>query len=174
LLIQLALPHNFLMCVLLSPFEAFAAVSSVAIESSPRNSIAFDRLLSIFPEGVVFDLLPRPFFARLFRVGRFAATLWPCFLLAQRLMKQFGLHPWSLPDLPDMVDHALWCQFDAFATGLSTSPQISAVSDLYCLHLSRVVSPSRHSRVRISLLLGALPDRTAVLPTIASFMRSSP
>jgi hypothetical protein len=174
LLIPPDLPQNFLSCVLLCPLKTYAEVVCIKIATTEENCVAFDRLLSTFAKAIAFDTLSRQVFARLFRGGPIASSLWSRFLLAQRLMRQFGIHPQSLPDLPDLSDHPLWAQFDAFATGIVSRSPIATVSAMYCQHFSRVPTPSRHSRIMMSLLMDAQEDHSVILAAIARFMQGSP
>jgi len=68
----------------------------------------------VFAESIAIDTLPPATFQALFRRNAAVAVLWRRFLLAQRLMKMFGVHARYVPEIPDASEHVLWQQFDYF------------------------------------------------------------
>ena len=58
------------------------------------------------------NVLPRPLFRQLFRQDLMVAALFRNFLVAQRIMRHYGCHPISMPEIPLTHDHPLWEAWD--------------------------------------------------------------
>jgi hypothetical protein len=164
------LPQNFFSCVLLSPDKAFAAVMGLKIQQGEM----FNDLLELFAETIALDSLPIELFYQLFRANSRVAALWRRFLLAQRLMKRFGLHTQSIPEMPDMSEHHMWQQFEYAVMMIGKPNVIGEFSKLYQSHFERVASPSRFVRAFLTSLMQVTSERNEVLARIAAFMRRSP
>jgi hypothetical protein len=173
LLIPPHLPQNFFTCILLTPLESFSAVHSLRIPPTAENCQRFNRMLSIFCEGIALDLLEPDLFQGLFRSGQVGLSLWARFMLSQRLMRRFGLHSQSIPKLPDMGNHRLWLQFEAAAIGIGDRPVLAELSRMYCHHFANVASPVLYIRAVMGSLLGLPEENAIVLGHIATFMRRS-
>ena len=164
------LPQNFFSCVLLSPGQAFSEVKHVKV----ADENAFVSLLDIVAESIALDSLPTDVFYRLFREHTSIASLWRRFLLAQRLMKEFGLHTQSIPEVADVSDHALWKQFDYGVMRLGEMNVIHFFSDLYLKHFDRVARPANYICALAATLLQVSTEKAAVLSKLAEFMVKSP
>jgi hypothetical protein len=172
--IEVELPQNFFSCILLSPMRAFSRLMHVPIPEGDSTTTTFNSLLDLFSETIALDSLEPDVFYRLFRGNPRISSLWRRFLLAQRLMKQFGLHCESIPELPDMSEHQLWQHFEYAVMRMDKANMIAEFSELYQSHFVRVPNPARYVCAFLASLSSISSERTEVLAKIAHFMRQSP
>ena len=178
------LPQNFFTCSLLTPNRAFSAITGINVTNVPL----FESLLIIFTDTIALETLTTDLFYRLFRGDSIVSNLWRRFLLAQRLMKTFGLHSQSIPDLPDMSEHQLWGQFEFSLMSVGAFNPLINLSDLYLKQFETTECPPNYVCAFVSSLL-QIPDsitsngntdpskktlKEIVMSKIASFMEKSP
>lgn len=164
------LPQNFFTCALLTPNKAFSAITGITV----TDSSMFENLLNIFTDTIALETLTTDLFYRLFRGDSIVSNLWRRFLLAQRLMKSFGLHSQSIPDLPDMSEHQLWGQFEFSLMSVGIFNPITQLSDLYLKHFETTECPPDYVCAFVSSLLQLSDMKEIVMNKIASFMEKSP
>ncbi|OHT01806.1 hypothetical protein TRFO_07357 [Tritrichomonas foetus] len=127
------LPRDFLTSVLLSPVQTailchFYLTYRTSLnfnELNPSTINELEQLLDIIVDGIACECLPGPSLQLLLRNNDVMHTLFRNFILAQFILKPFGVHPVSHPPIPDMSGHQLWEQWKAavdnsigtFATG---------------------------------------------------------
>ncbi|CAF1277418.1 unnamed protein product, partial [Didymodactylos carnosus] len=63
-------------------------------------------------DTIAWNSLPKELFQRLFRQDLLVASLFRNFLLAERIMRSYGCHVVSRPELPPMFEHTLWNAWD--------------------------------------------------------------
>lgn len=170
LLIPTDLPQNFFTCILLSPDRAFSAITGIHI---PNPSI-FEDLLAIFTNSIALDSLPTETFYLLFRNNPTVSSLWRRFLLAQRLMKTFGLNVRSIPDLPDMSEHYLWDQFEYSLRSAGIQDPIKFLSDIYLSSFDFNETPPHYACAMVTTLLPIPNIHFTIMRTLAKFMEKSP
>lgn len=170
--IPVHLPQNFFSCVLLSPARAYAEAMHVKVSDAHKDT--FVSLMDVITESIALDSLPSNVFYRLFRGNLSVSSLWRRFLLAQRLMKLFGLHCQSIPDIADLSDHVLWTQFDYGVLRLEQVNVMGFFSNLYMKHFEVVGCPAKYMRALAASLLQVSSEKPAVLAKIAAFMAKSP
>lgn len=66
-------------------------------------------------DTIAWSSLPCALFQRLFRQDLLVASQFRNYLLACRLMQEFGCHPISQPSLPETSQHCMWQQWDLIA-----------------------------------------------------------
>ncbi|RKP04230.1 hypothetical protein CXG81DRAFT_3169, partial [Caulochytrium protostelioides] len=69
-------------------------------------------IFTAITDTIAWNVLPPPLFKKLFRQDLLMAALFRNFLLAERIMSQFGCHPISTPALPKTANHKLWESWD--------------------------------------------------------------
>lgn len=69
-------------------------------------------ILTAITDTIAWNVLPRPLFRQLFRQDLMVAALFRNFLVAQRIMRSYGCHPISMPEIPMTHDHPLWEAWD--------------------------------------------------------------
>lgn len=69
-------------------------------------------ILTAITDTIAWNVLPRPLFRQLFRQDLMVAALFRNFLVAQRIMRSYGCHPMSMPEIPSTHDHPLWEAWD--------------------------------------------------------------
>ena len=69
-------------------------------------------ILTAITDTIAWNVLPRPLFRQLFRQDLMVAALFRNFLVAQRIMRHYGCHPISMPEIPLTHDHPLWEAWD--------------------------------------------------------------
>lgn len=69
-------------------------------------------IFTAITDTIAWNLLPRPVFKKLFRQDLMVAALFRNFLLSERIMRAYGCHPMSMPQLPETHDHPLWQAWD--------------------------------------------------------------
>lgn len=168
------LPHDLFTSILLSPDQAYAAITGVSLEN---HGSEFVKVLDLFMETIAQDVLPPELFFFLFRWNPSIGSLWRRFLLAQKLLKEFGIHAKSVPELPDMTDHCLWRPFAYSVMRLSESGLEVAVDklcDLYVDHCVKVRRPSRCTCAMMTAMLQIKSKRDVIVSRIAELMVRSP
>lgn len=166
------LPQNFFSCILLSPDLSFSAITGIEI---PNNKLeTFNTLLELFTETIALDSLPYLTYQLLFRSNNIISVMWCRFMLAQRLMKNFGLHSQSIPELPDMSEHLLWKMFEYSLMCMDKFNPIEQLSELYLRHFESVPHPPKYVCAFVANLLKIPDQKTNVLHHIAKFMKQSP
>lgn len=83
---------------------------SVGERSTPLTDLL--RIFTTVSDTIAWNILPREQFKRLFRQDVLLATMMRNFLLASRLMRQYGCTPESIPELPESHNHPLWKSFE--------------------------------------------------------------
>lgn len=69
-------------------------------------------ILTAITDTIAWNVLPPPLFRMLFRQDLMVAALFRNFLVAQRIMRAYGCHPQSSPQIPQTYDHPLWEAWD--------------------------------------------------------------
>ena len=69
-------------------------------------------ILTAITDTIAWNVLPRPLFRQLFRQDLMVAALFRNFLVAQRIMRCYGCHPISMPEIPSTHNHPLWEAWD--------------------------------------------------------------
>lgn len=69
-------------------------------------------ILTAITDTIAWNILPSALFRQLFRQDLMVAALFRNFLVAQRIMRVYGCHPQSTPEIPDTHDHPLWEAWD--------------------------------------------------------------
>ena len=63
-------------------------------------------------DTIAWNTLPRDIFRKLFRQDLMVAALFRNFLLSQRIMRVYGCHPISVPEMADTHAHPMWESWD--------------------------------------------------------------
>ena len=168
------LPHDLFTCILLSPEKAYSAITGAPDTSSDD----FQKILDLFTESIAQDVLPMNTYYLLFQRNPCIGAFWRRFLLAQRLLKQFGIHAKSVPELPDMSEHCLWEPFSYSIIRLGECRNCNVVIDrlceLYVSHFEKVRKPSKAICAMIAAMLQIDSKRQMLMGKIADFMVRSP
>ena len=69
-------------------------------------------IFTAITDTIAWNVLPRPFFQRLFRQDLLLASLFRNFLLAERIMRALGCTPCTSPPLPSTAGHPMWAAWD--------------------------------------------------------------
>ena len=69
-------------------------------------------IFTAITDTIAWNSLPRALFKKLFRQDLMVAALFRNFLLAQRIMRKYDLHPQCHPDIPSCHEHPLWQSWD--------------------------------------------------------------
>jgi WD40 repeat protein len=69
-------------------------------------------IFTAITDTIAWNVLPRPFFQRLFRQDLLLASLFRNFLLAERIMRALGCTPVTSPALPSTAGHPMWAAWD--------------------------------------------------------------
>lgn len=69
-------------------------------------------IFTAITDTIAWNCLPKPLFKKLFRQDLMVAALFRNFLSAQRIMRTYGCHPQSYPEIPQTHDHPLWNSWD--------------------------------------------------------------
>ena len=69
-------------------------------------------IFTAITDTIAWNVLPRPFFQRLFRQDLLLASLFRNFLLAERIMRALGCTPITSPPLPSTAGHPMWAAWD--------------------------------------------------------------
>ena len=87
-------------------------------------------ILTAITDTIAWNVLPPPLFRMLFRQDLMVAALFRNFLVAQRIMRAYGCHPQSSPEIPHTYDHPLWESWDlAIEMVLAQLPAMLASDD---------------------------------------------
>ncbi len=87
-------------------------------------------ILTAITDTIAWNVLPPPLFRMLFRQDLMVAALFRNFLVAQRIMRAYGCHPKSSPEIPHTHDHSLWESWDlAIEMVLAQLPAMLAADD---------------------------------------------
>lgn len=94
-----------------SRYDGFTKVPGrVAERRSPKGELNW--ILTAITDTIAWNVLPRHLFRRLFRQDLMVAALFRNFLVAERIMTNYGCHPMSVPQIPSTHDHPLWEAWD--------------------------------------------------------------
>lgn len=69
-------------------------------------------IFTAITDTIAWNSLPRSLFKKLFRQDLMVAALFRNFLLAQRIMRKYDLHPQCYPEIPSCHEHPLWQSWD--------------------------------------------------------------
>ncbi|KAJ1718117.1 Target of rapamycin complex 1 subunit kog1, partial [Coemansia biformis] len=69
-------------------------------------------IITTVADTIAWDVLPRKQFHKLFRHDAAVAALFRNFMLADHIMRFYGVHPQSSPALPAMHKHPLWATLE--------------------------------------------------------------
>ena len=87
-------------------------------------------ILTAITDTIAWNALPSGLFKELFRQDLMVAALFRNFLVAQRIMRAYGCHPQSKPEIPQTYDHPLWEAWDlAISEVLAQLPAMLAAED---------------------------------------------
>lgn len=164
------LPQNIFTCILLYPEKS---IRSLIHNLDNVSDSTLKSLINIFTESIARDSLPHSMFQSYFTEPELLSTLWRHFILAQRLMKQFGITVHSIPEIPDCSEHHLWQQFE-YALHCRPDCQISSITDLHRSQFLTVHKPSKTIRAFISTLIKNNDLYETIIVDIAKFMKRSP
>lgn len=124
------LPADLLTCCLTTPIDismryhvlenplpspvSLKDVTKVPGRASERRSPMgeLNWIFTAITDTIAWNVLPPPLFRMLFRQDLMVAALFRNFLVAQRIMRAYGCHPQSSPELPQTFDHPLWEAWD--------------------------------------------------------------
>lgn len=164
------LPQDIFTCILLDPERSIRSLNHNLDNVSDST---LKSLINIFTESIARDNLDHATFHTYFTEPDLLSTLWRNFILAQRLMKQFGITVHSIPEIPDCSEHHLWQQFE-YALRCRPDCQISTITDLHRSQFLTVPKPSKTIRAFISTLLKNNDLYETIIVDIAKFMKRSP
>ena len=165
------IPQNIFSCILLDPI---ASVRHLMPHMSEISDRMLTMVIDLFTDTIAKDMIDPQTYATLFHSSQLASSLWKHFILAQRLMKQFGIVVHSLPELPDCSVHPLWQQFD-YSLRCNGDVQLNVFMDLYNNHfLSHDIVPSKTVCAFISSLVKNDDVYEKVIQSISTFMLRSP
>jgi len=166
------LPQNLFTCILLSPIASLSSISP-EYEILKKNEKVATTLLNVFTESIALDSLDREKYYFLFRGHSVISSLWRNFILAQRLMKLYGITVQSIPDIPDLTHHPLWDVFE-YSLCFCLTDSVSSFSHIYSDHFLKVSSPSSQIISVICSLLKTEELYEPMLEVISVFMMKSP
>ncbi|KAJ1729549.1 Target of rapamycin complex 1 subunit kog1, partial [Coemansia biformis] len=83
---------------------------SVKERRSPVGELNW--IFTSITDTIAWNTLPRELFRKLFRQDVLVASLFRNFMLADRIMRYYGVHPQSSPSIPATHKHPLWDSFD--------------------------------------------------------------
>ena len=123
--ITIALRHFSLHSPLLPPLTSHQLDSIPGTLSDRRTPLGeLNWIFTSITDTIAFSSLPPPLFHQLFRQDLLVSSLFRNFLLAQRLLRQYGVVACSWPAVPSCHKHGLWDAWDS-------------VVESYCLQLDR-------------------------------------
>ena len=165
------LPNNIFSCILLNPVKALRQlipnISSISDES-------LTMLINIFTDAIARETLDLQTFSTLFHETSLISSLWKHFILAQKLMKKFGITVHSIPHICDCSENPLWMQF-SYALRCNGDNQLSRLTALYRQHFTMSeIMPPIAVRVFMSSLLKNQDVYEQIMIDIAGFMQKSP
>ena len=92
-------------------FEDLSKVPGKASERrSPMGELNW--ILTAITDTIAWNALPRDLFRKLFRQDLMVAALFRNYLVAERILRAYGCHPITIPQIPSTHDHALWEAWD--------------------------------------------------------------
>ncbi|KAJ1651357.1 Target of rapamycin complex 1 subunit kog1, partial [Dispira simplex] len=91
-----------------------AAVTMVPGEVNNRRTPLgeINWIFTAITDTIAWNTLPKEAFKKLFRHDMLIANLFRNFMFASRVMRYYGCHPMSYPELPSTHDHPLWEAFE--------------------------------------------------------------
>lgn len=171
------LPRDFLTSCLLSPLQISVLCHIIRyynttpefgpepFEYVKRNFTKFNNgkinelveILHTIADSIASELVKPYVFSQIFRGDSFVSSLFYNFMLAQYLLRPYGIHPISFPFIPDAAgNHQLWNEWASTLDTLITStlsPLPSFTTNLFC---------------RVSTIFNTLTDslynKTSILP----------
>lgn len=164
------LPKNLFTCILIDPIRA---VNALVHNVDSKHEASFSVLLLIFSEAIALDTLDTSLFKSFFRGCDSINKLWRHFLLAQRLMKSFGITCSAIPRLPDCSEHPLWQQFE-YSLRMTGFSKLEPIVTLYRDHFLKIPIPTKAVLAFISSALKSTEYFSKIVVDIASFMKRSP
>ncbi|KAJ1923017.1 Target of rapamycin complex 1 subunit kog1 [Tieghemiomyces parasiticus] len=97
----------------LTDFNQSAAAMVPGFVNSRRSALGeIHWIFTAITDTIAWNVLPREAFKKLFRHDLLISTLFRNFMFASRLMRAYGCHPMSYPELPPTHDHPLWEAFE--------------------------------------------------------------
>ena len=132
--ITIALRHFSLHSPLLpplTPHQLDAIPGTLTDRRTPLGELNW--IFTSITDTIAFSSLPPPLFHQLFRQDLLVSSLFRNFLLAQRLLRQYGVVVCSWPAVPSCHKHGLWEAWDS-------------VVESYCLQLDRYL----HHKVKFT------------------------
>ncbi|KAJ1949470.1 Target of rapamycin complex 1 subunit kog1, partial [Linderina pennispora] len=69
-------------------------------------------ILTSITDTIAWTTVPRELFSRLFRQDMMLSTLFRNYILADHIMRYYGVHPYCSPELPPTHKHPLWASLD--------------------------------------------------------------
>ena len=112
----------------LSPKDVNKVPGRAAERRSPMGELNW--ILTAITDTIAWNVLPPLLFRMLFRQDLMVAALFRNFLVAQRIMRAYGCHPQSSPEIPHTHDHPLWESWDlAIEMVLAQLPAMLASED---------------------------------------------
>lgn len=94
-------------------------------------------------DTIAWSVLPRQLFHKLFRQDLLVACLFRNFLLADRIMRNYGCTPYSYPTLPETFNHPMWEAWDLAVDNcvsqlqnVKEDPESYIFSDFFTLQLT--------------------------------------
>ena len=164
------LPQNIFTCILLDPIRS--------IRNLARYEIVIDDgmlkvLISVFTESIARDFLDQKTYSTYFLDSSLVSSLWKNYILAQKLLKGYGITVHSHPELPDCSEHYLWSQFQ-YAIRCTNKQQIDVITNLHVSHFLNVPQPNDSVCSFIAALMKNNDMYENIIITIANFMKLSP
>jgi len=93
--------------------QPLAPLDISTIDSFPRGVLDEIALILLrLVEAMAIELFDEKLFIRMFRSDPSLAKITTSFFLASKIFLNYGVHPKSLPEMPDLNSHSLWDTFD--------------------------------------------------------------
>ena len=100
----------------LTPHQLDAIPGTLTDRRTPLGELNW--IFTSITDTIAFSCLPPPLFHALFRQDLLVSSLFRNFLLAQRLLRQYGVVVCSWPAVPSCHKHALWEAWDSVVEGV--------------------------------------------------------